>query len=278
MKAEYNLSLVQRFISDFNKITHLHIAMFVVDKQQICSSECDCSRLCALIGTSKEGCLRCLRSTTNGLREAEAAQQKIYSYRCHLGLIENAFPIFFESEIAGYIIFGQLLDGTEGERETIKRRCAGLIEDKEMLNQIVDGLQMKDLDYVNSAARILLSCIQSSLFENMIKIRKDSMWLKIVQFIDDNLCRKITIEDIARHVYCSASTVSHKTRKITGLSVCELIKQRRLGKAIGLLATTDYKINEIARMVSIDDYNYFSRAFRSVYGYAPIENRKSIQG
>lgn len=277
MKVEYNMELVQQFLMDFNRITRLNLCMFDAEMRVLYSPPLDIAELCTCIWQNKAGRMRCVRSEAKGLREANKAQEEIYSYRCHAGMVENVVTIYYESEIAGYIIFGQMLDGTENEIAAIKECCIELFSDGERLDYLVGKLKIRKADYVESVARILRSCIQTLLHENMIRIRKDAVWLKIDQYIEENLYKKLTIEEIAQHTYCSQSTVSHKTRKMTGFSVCELIKQRRLSRAVTLLDSTDYNINEISAMVGIEDYNYFSRIFRACYGYSPLEYRKSIQ-
>lgn len=277
MKVEYNKELIQQFLVDFNRVTRLNLCMFDADMHVLYSPPLDVAEICTCIWQNKVGRMRCVRSEVMGLCEAAQAQQPLYSYRCHAGMVENVVPIFYESEIAGYIIFGQMLNGEENELENIKECCSDLFEDKQHLEQLLGKLKLRKADYVESVARILQSCIQTSLHANMIRIRKDAVWLKIDQYIEEHLCQRLTIEDIAQNAYCSQSTVSHKTRKMTGMSVCELIKQRRLSRAVALLDSTDYNINEIASMVGIEDYNYFSRIFRSVYGYSPLEYRKSIR-
>lgn len=277
MKIEYNMGQIEQFLIDFNKITHLNVCMYDAEMRVLYSPPLDIAELCTCIWKNKTGRMRCVCSEVEGLRKAAEVHRSIYSYRCHAGMVENVVPIFFESEIVGYIIFGQMLDGTENEIENIQKCCTDLFNDKETLTRLIDRLKVRKADYVESVARILQLCIQSSLHENMIMIRKDAVWLKIDQYIEENLNRKLTIEEIAQHAYCSQSTVSHKIRKVTGMSVCELIKQRRLFRAVALLDSTDYNISEIASMVGIEDYNYFSRIFRSFYGYSPSEYRKSIR-
>ena len=277
MKVEYNMEMIQQFLLDFNRITRLNLCMFDADMRVLYTPPLDVAEICSCIWKNKMGRMRCVCSEVMGMRGAAEAQKPLYSYRCHAGMMENVVPIFFESEIAGYIIFGQMLDGEIGELENIKECCQDLFPDKKQLEYLLSKLKLRKQDYVESVARILQSCIQTFLHTNMIRIRKDAVWLKIDQYIEENLCQKLTIEIIAQNAYCSPSTVSHKTRKMTGMSVCELIKQRRLSRAVNLLDSTDYNINEIAAMVGIEDYNYFSRIFRAAHGYSPLEYRKSIR-
>lgn len=278
MNVEYNLDIVRSFCADFYKVTKLQNGLFDTECNPLIVYPPENSKLCALIHRTAEGNLRCFQSGIKGLREAKTSCERIYTYRCHAGLIEMSFPIYFESEVAGYFVFGQLLDGSEGERQNIRARCAGLMDDPQLWERTIDELTATDKGFVYAAARMMETCLQSTLIENMMKIRKDAVWEKIDRFISDNLHKKMQLTDIARGVFVSVSTVSHKTKEVTGQSVCELILKRRLARARDYLAHTDYKISEVAALVGIEDYNYFSRVFRGVYGYSPKEYRRSLKG
>jgi len=277
MNVEYNLDIVRSFFQDFYTITGLQNCLFDIDGIPLLAYPKEKSPLCALIHRSVEGNLRCDRSAVEGLQAAKDSGKRIYAYRCHAGLIEMSFPIYFESEVAGYIIFGQLLDGSEGDRNDIRNRCADLMDDPDHWNRVIDSLTASDIAFTYAAARMMATCVQSALFENMMKIRRDTIWADIDRYINENLGRHISLQDIAQNTFVSTSTVSHKTKYITGQSVCKLILMRRLARARDYLAHTDYKISEIAALVGIENYNYFSRVFRKIHGYSPTEYRRSVR-
>ena len=277
MNVEYNLDIVRSFCKDFYTVTGLQNGLFSAEGVPLLVYPLEKSPLCALIHRSAQGNLRCERSVVEGLQAAKSSGERIYAYRCHAGLVEMSFPIYFESEVAGYVIFGQLLDGSEGDRGDIRSRCACLMDDPDHWNRVIDGLTVSDIDFTYAAARMMSACVQSALFENMMKIRRDEVWARIDRYINDNLGCRMQLADIARGVFVSTSTVSHKTKEITGQSVCELILMRRLARARDYLAHTDLKISDVAALVGIGNYNYFSRVFRCVNGYSPTEYRKIVQ-
>ena len=46
-------------------------------------------------------------------------------------------------------------------------------------------------------------------------------------------------------------------------------------KASEYLYLTDYKINYISTLLGINDYNYFSRLFRRIFGMSPTQYRSA---
>ncbi|MBH9787938.1 helix-turn-helix transcriptional regulator, partial [Clostridioides difficile] len=67
-----------------------------------------------------------------------------------------------------------------------------------------------------------------------------------IEFIEKNLHEKLTITDISSQSYFSAFHFQRLFQAITGFSVQQYIRNRRLSEAASLLATTTQNILEIA--------------------------------
>lgn len=87
----------------------------------------------------------------------------------------------------------------------------------------------------------------------------------------------INVEEYARNNGMSLSFFFRKFKAQTGLSPLQYILEIRLANAQRLLTTTDYSINEIARIVGYENALYFSRLFHKHIGQSPREYRESYQ-
>ena len=74
---------------------------------------------CELVHSTAEGYRRCLASDRGGCTSARLCGQDYYVYRCHIGLTEMCFPVVYNGEPCGYIIFGSML--TDEDPEDIRR-------------------------------------------------------------------------------------------------------------------------------------------------------------
>lgn len=95
-----------------------------------------------------------------------------------------------------------------------------------------------------------------------------------IEFIEKNLREKLTITDISSQSYFSAFHFQRLFQAITGFSVQQYIRNRRLSEAASLLATTTQNILEIAINFQYGSQEAFTRAFVQYFGITPAKYRK----
>ncbi len=83
----------------------------------------------------------------------------------------------------------------------------------------------------------------------------------------------ISVEDIAKEMYLSKSTLTRRTNSIIGKTPLELLNEFRLNEALRRLkeADSETQISDIAYNVGFSDPAYFSRRFREYFGYKPSQ-------
>lgn len=162
------------------------------------------------------------------------------------------------------------------------------------LFQVIQGLQAGADDYLVQPvdASILLLKIQ-----NLIKTRtairdyagktlssRPDEWLNAGtndEFI--NKLRSLVIENISQpnfgvnemafQVGMSVSVLYRKVRSLTGMTVNDFMKTIKMQKALYLLESGSYQVNEVALMVGYESVRYFSNEFKKVYGKNPSKFR-----
>ena len=95
-----------------------------------------------------------------------------------------------------------------------------------------------------------------------------------LQFIDKHIFDKFTLEDISKSSFCSLSYMHRIFYQMTGYTVKEYIRLRRLAIAVELLQNTHKTVLEIAMMLDYKTYEGFSRAFKKEYMISPGEYKK----
>jgi AraC-like DNA-binding protein len=94
-----------------------------------------------------------------------------------------------------------------------------------------------------------------------------------INFMQQNLSRMLTLNEIAVSVNLSVPHFSSTFRKKTGFSPIEYFIQLKVQKACQYLLFTDLRINEIAEKLGIEDQYYFSRMFHKLMGISPNHYR-----
>ncbi|MFN2747973.1 effector binding domain-containing protein [Bacillus sp. z60-18] len=98
---------------------------------------------------------------------------------------------------------------------------------------------------------------------------------KAVYFIEENLQEELNIIDIAAKSYFSPFHFQRLFQAISGFSVKEYIRNRRLSEAAVSLLETDRPILDIAMDFQYGSQEAFSRAFSHYFGITPAKYRKA---
>lgn len=95
-----------------------------------------------------------------------------------------------------------------------------------------------------------------------------------IEFIEENLQNNISIKDISSKSCFSAFHFQRLFQAITGFSVQEYIRNRRLSEAARLLKGTNQNILHIAIAFQYGSQEAFARAFLQFFGVTPGRFRK----
>lgn len=104
-------------------------------------------------------------------------------------------------------------------------------------------------------------------------------WLKTVgqavDFIEAHLMEDVTASDAARAVFLSPFYFSRGFAAISGYTVGEYIRCRRLYLAAMELVRTDARVLDVALRFGYDSPESFTKAFRRLFGVAPAQVRRT---
>lgn len=97
---------------------------------------------------------------------------------------------------------------------------------------------------------------------------------KSINYIETNLKEELIIEKVAREAYMSLSNYYRMFFSLTGHTVKEYIRKRRLTLATNDLLTSSRTILDIALDYDFDNGDTFTKAFKKVTGHNPREFKK----
>ncbi len=106
-------------------------------------------------------------------------------------------------------------------------------------------------------------------------------WMSIlkaaVDYIEDRLCENITVDDVAEKCGVSSFYLQKGFSIISGYSIGEYIRSRRLYKAALDLKDSDEKVIDVALKYCYETPESFTKAFSRFHGCPPVEvrNKKS---
>ena len=96
---------------------------------------------------------------------------------------------------------------------------------------------------------------------------------RALDYIESRLEDGVSIEEAAKAAYSSAFHFHRLFHMVTGLTVTEYIRRRRLTLAAQELASTSARVVDVALKYGYDSPESFAKAFRRLHGIAPSEAR-----
>ncbi|WP_150269879.1 AraC family transcriptional regulator [Paenibacillus tepidiphilus] len=96
-----------------------------------------------------------------------------------------------------------------------------------------------------------------------------------IDYVEEHLQSQIEIEDIAQAAMTSKYHFQRMFHALTGFTVTEYVRNRRLTLAAEELAATDHKVIEIALKYGYESPEAFAKAFQRMHGVTPLSARKA---
>ena len=100
---------------------------------------------------------------------------------------------------------------------------------------------------------------------------------EVIKHMEENVDKKITVEELSALTDFSASHFSKLFRISTGMPPMDYFIHLKMLKACHLLCTSDMKVKKIALLLGYEDSYYFSRLFKKSNKLSPKEYRASIK-
>lgn len=92
---------------------------------------------------------------------------------------------------------------------------------------------------------------------------------EVFSFIENNYKASISLADVAKAINRSSPYLSTSVRNMTGRTVLDWIKERRMAEARRLLLETNDSVAQIAEEVGYREVTYFIRQFRQFHLQTP---------
>ncbi|MBN1791484.1 MAG: response regulator [Bacteroidales bacterium] len=102
--------------------------------------------------------------------------------------------------------------------------------------------------------------------------RDDEFLKRIVSYVEENYERDFSIDEIAASCCVGRTVFYNKVKGLTGLGPLEFSRKIKLKIAARLLEN-GYNVSEAAYKTGFSDVKYFSRQFKSLFGFSPSKQK-----
>ncbi|MDR0473080.1 MAG: PocR ligand-binding domain-containing protein [Treponema sp.] len=197
-------------------------------------------------------------------------QGETVGYHCYAGLSGAVSPIKIRDKLVGYAMLGRIRTGLKVP-EKINQAWKTLNFNHDELQKAYRSHAYFDADSLKDMLRLFTMMIAHIGTQEYVHLHQPSVMAKILYWIDMHTSEKIKLDDVAKAVMCSCSTVSHTVKQQLGMNFNDLCTLKKI-EHFERLITADplLSIKEAASMVGYDDQLYFSRVYKKIRQMPPL--------
>lgn len=101
----------------------------------------------------------------------------------------------------------------------------------------------------------------------------DAFLQRTAEYIDEHLCEKMVLDDLALHAARSQSSLCHLFKKKMGISVKQYVLEKRMALASKMLRE-GIPPTDVATAIGYENYSNFYRIYQKHFGLAPSKEKK----
>jgi len=114
---------------------------------------------------------------------------------------------------------------------------------------------------------ILIMELQNAISKNSVNPYINEM----INYISDNITKKIGLAEIANSVNLSVSYCCYLFKKEMNTTIYDVILKERIYLAQEYILAGEYSLKEVGKMCGFCDYSHFLKSFKKVTGILPSE-------
>ena len=274
MIINYDIPQIQKALHDFHVSTGVTIDLLKEDFTPVIQNRLAFQGYCARIQATAVGKAACKMSDETLLMRCRSSR-KTEMHFCQAGLIDAASPIFYDDEIVGYIIFGQIRGDLDFS--VLREYINELHLDPDLMEYLYKKNVFCDFEKVNCLCNVAAMLINHILFKNMLTPNVDKSLQAALAYIDNNFNNELSILSISKATGVSKSALYKKFHTALGCTVSEYINKKRVKYAAALIQSSDLSMEAIAQKAGFSNVSYFSRTFKKLRGVPPIVFKKSCR-
>ncbi len=150
-----------------------------------------------------------------------------------------------------------------------------------LLKQLQDSARS---NYPSVALNAMTTSIMAELYGQLClhepihhrSLSQKQIYLDIIDYITLNLSKNLKVSDVAAHFGYNEKYLSHLFSELSGISLKQLITQRKMEAANFMLTDSNTPIADIAKSLGFPDSHNFSRAYKKATGLTPSEYRNAF--
>ncbi len=149
--------------------------------------------------------------------------------------------------------------------------------EKEMISEIISELDRlsKGEETAEQMIKLIITALLLKVKRGDVKRanakKETDAFLSIVSYMENNLGKKISLDDISYYAGISKTSVKKLFKIEAGFGACEYFTRLKIERAKELIQDDKNNFTEIAEVLGYDSIHYFSRQFKQYVKMSPTE-------
>ncbi|MCF0133605.1 MAG: helix-turn-helix transcriptional regulator [Blautia sp.] len=142
------------------------------------------------------------------------------------------------------------------------------------------GFELECYSDLNAILYLLLQCFSYEILdEEQITgdMKGDARARRILEYVEENYNRKLTLSELAEREGLSVSYLSHFFKEKLNIAFQDLLVILRFEKAVQLLVQSDMKLIDICMESGFSESKYFTKYFEQIFHMKPKDFRRSMK-
>lgn len=264
------------FITGLERGTNLHIAVEFLGKMgnamtvRTHSQRIHDKPVCLRAKELPDGTASCYRCRM-AVQRMIASRKKPVGGCCTKGVWEYCHPVLREERLAAVIYVGNVLTDDPWQRKRLLQYAEPALLDT-MEQRITPAECVETAQLVESYIHFLLDRYGSGTGDNV-----DSMVSSVKRFIRENMASEFTVEEMAEIFGYNKKYLGRQFLLRSGTTIRQYCNSVRVGKAKGLLESTELTVAQIAQQVGFGSATYFDRVFVQKTKISPVQYRMAAR-
>ncbi len=102
----------------------------------------------------------------------------------------------------------------------------------------------------------------------------EGLTARVIAYMKENIDKKLTVADLCEQVHYNKSYLFRTFKKDTGTTVIQYFIRLKIEQAKQYLRDGKLNVAQIAETLAFDTPNYFTKTFRKITGYTPLQYKK----
>lgn len=128
---------------------------------------------------------------------------------------------------------------------------------------------------LNNSKEININNLASSLLRNVLPsaiqhpVNIDPRILSILEYIDQNIHKEVSLKDLANLIYLSPERTRHLFEEQTSIPFSQYILWKRIKMSIQALLMNNLSMGDVAIQNGFTDQSHFNKTFKRMFGATP---------